>query len=100
MADKPDDTPLYTNFAKVMHNGDDFFFDLAMLYPSVEGKVVEAGGKVHGAWVGRYVMSPALAKLTAKMLHENIQKYEETHGVIEMPTPPKPPNAPGNISLN
>lgn len=96
MPDKPNDTPQYTNFAKIMHNGDDFFLDLAMLYPSIDGKVMD-NGKVHGAWIGRYAMSPAQAKLTAKMLHENIQKYEEAHGVIEMP---KPPNAPGNISLN
>ena len=97
MADKPNDTPQYTNVATIMHNGDDFFLDLAMLYPSMDGKFMEAEGKAHGAWLGRYVMSPTQAKMTVKMLSENIKKYEENHGEIELP---KPPNAPGNIALN
>ena len=97
MADTISDTPKYTNFSKILHSADDFFLDFAILYPSVDGKPME-NGKAHGAWVGRFVMSPSQAKLILKMLEENIRKYEETRGEIQLPVHPQ--NSPSGITLN
>ena len=64
----------YSNFVKVQHSGIDFRFDFAKILP--EDNVLY----VHT----RLFMSPVHAKLFLKALEDNIQKYEELYGTIQL----------------
>jgi len=64
----------YSNFVKIQHSGIDFRFDFAKIVPE------ENTLHVHT----RLFMSPVHAKLFFKALEDNIQKYEEMYGTIEL----------------
>jgi len=85
-------TPDYVNFAKIMHSDDEFFLDFVTLYPQIQ----PTDNKQHGQVVGRFIMSPAHTKRIMQCLIENVQKYEQKHGVI---SPPKAPVT-GNLTMN
>ena len=64
----------YTNFVKIQHSGIDFRFDFAKVLP--EGNTIH----VHT----RLFMSPIHAKLFAKAILDNVEKYEKSFGVIQL----------------
>lgn len=64
----------YSNFVKIQHSGIDFRFDFAKILP--EGNTIS----IHT----RLFMSPVHAKLFARALIDNIEKYEKTFGTIQI----------------
>lgn len=71
----------YANFALFSHQKNEFYLDFALLQPN-------AGANQMVAVVNsRVITSPSHAKALLRSLAENIQRYEETYGVIpeEMP---------------
>lgn len=66
----------YANFAIVSHRAGEFYLDFAALQPSGEPNVTVA------LVVSRIITSPGHAKAFLRSLAENIQRYEDTFGVI------------------
>jgi hypothetical protein len=64
----------YSNFIKIQHTHLDFRFDFSRIVPE-EGKVY-----VHT----RIFMSPQHAKLFSDALRENIERYEQQFGRIQV----------------
>ncbi|HOY64139.1 MAG TPA: DUF3467 domain-containing protein [bacterium] len=64
----------YSNFVKIQHSAIDFMLDFAKILP--EENMIH----VHT----RLFMSPIHAKLFAKAMIENIEKYEQKFGTIDL----------------
>ena len=68
------------NLTMISNSQTEFFFDFALLQPSMQTPSAENPQK---AIVGsRVVMAPLQAKLLMKALQENINQYENRFGVI------------------
>lgn len=73
---------VYSNLAIITHSQAEFVTDFIQMMPGMPKAKVRA----------RVIMSPQNAKRLMRALAENIQKYEQTNGVIaENDTPPFPP---------
>ncbi len=64
----------YSNFVKIQHSAIDFRLDFAKILPEDNTIYVHT----------RLFMSPIHAKLFAKALEDNIEKYEKSFGVIQL----------------
>ena len=65
----------YSNLAIINHSHSEFVLDFIQMMPGVPK------AKVHS----RIVMAPQHAKAFVGALNENIKKFEEKHGEINMP---------------
>ncbi len=75
-------TGVYSNLAIITHSPSEFVADFIQMMPGVPK------GKVRS----RIIMTPENAKRLMEALKENIGKYEQIHGTIEIGgTPPMPP---------
>ena len=82
---------IYSNLARISHSPADIVIDFAQALP----------GETKAIMKGRVLMSPLSAKLFMRALSENIAKYEEAFGEINVPhgtslaenlfRPPQPP---------
>ena len=68
----------YTNFAIIAHQANEFYLDFSLLQPHENSTVAV----VHT----RVITSPQHAKAFLRSLAENVQRYENTFGVIPEPT--------------
>jgi hypothetical protein len=94
----PDLHPVYANLARIAHAPAEFVVDFARLLPG-DGKATVTA---------RVVMSPVALKLFAQAVNENLRRYEETFGTVNVPAggpsladslfkpfhPPEPPKEP------
>lgn len=75
-------TGVYSNLAIITHSPTEFVSDFIQMMPGMPK------GKVRT----RVIMTPQNAKRLLQALQENVQKYEQTFGVIEDGNvPPMPP---------
>ncbi|MBO7278908.1 MAG: DUF3467 domain-containing protein [Bacteroidales bacterium] len=65
---------VYSNLAIISHSQTEFLIDFAQLFPGI--------GKAEV--VSRVIMAPEHLKRLAAALNENIRKYEQAHGEIQM----------------
>ncbi len=65
----------YSNFAIISHSKSEFVTDFATLLPGVPKAMVAS----------RIIMAPEHAKRLLAALNENITRYEQEFGKIEMP---------------
>lgn len=72
---------IYSNLAIITHSPSEFVADFVQMMPGVPK------GKVRS----RVIMTPQNAKRLLEALKENISKYEQTHGVIEVGNMPQMP---------
>lgn len=74
---------VYSNFAIISHSHAEFIVDLASTLPGMNKAQV----------VSRAILAPEHAKRLALALQENIMKYEQEFGQIQLgqPAPPKGP---------
>lgn len=68
---------VYSNLMQILHTKEEFILDFFLVSPP------------EGILTSRVIMSPAHVKRMAKALEENLQKYEEKFGEIEMPKVPE-----------
>ena len=61
----------YSNLMQVVHNKEEFILDFFLVTPP------------QGILSSRVIMSPGHAKRMAKVLEDNLKKYEENFGKIE-----------------
>jgi hypothetical protein len=66
---------VYTNFAIISHTSSEFVVDCAQMMPGVPKAVVRS----------RVILAPEHAKRLAMALQENLVKYEQEFGRIELP---------------
>jgi hypothetical protein len=71
----------YSDFAIISKNALGITFDFGQRMPG--------GGQVN--IVSRVAMSPQHAKLFAQLLAQNIKKYEDQYGSIDLPKSPQQP---------
>ena len=71
------ETGVYSNTATVMHSETEVLMDFGMFVP----------GRNIIRVVSRVIMNPKHAKLFRNALNENIKKYEEKFGEIQVPQP-------------
>ena len=64
----------YANAATIMHSFSEFIVDFLMLLPGDRRKVVS-----------RIILSPGQAKQVARAFRENLEKYEDAYGEINLP---------------
>jgi hypothetical protein len=69
---------VYANFAIITHSAWEVFLDFAQILPNLPKARVQT----------RLVLTPTNAKMLLKALEENISRYEEQHGEIELPPRP------------
>jgi hypothetical protein len=69
----------YANFAIITHSPWEVFLDFAQILPNVPKARVRA----------RLVLTPPNAKLLLTALQDNIARYEEQHGEIQVPPRPQ-----------
>lgn len=74
-------TGVYTNLAIITHSPSEFVADFIQMMPGVPK------GKVRS----RVIMTPENAKRLMEALKDNIGKYEQVHGTIEIGGAPMPP---------
>ena len=67
----------YSNMMAVSHTREEFIMDFVMLTPP------------QGTVVSRIICSPGHVKRIVATLQENIQKYEEIHGVVQVAEDPR-----------
>ncbi len=67
---------VYSNFAIISHTSSEFVVDCAQMMPGVPKAIVRS----------RVILSPEHAKRLAMALQENIVKYEQEFGRIELPS--------------
>lgn len=67
----------YANLAMIVHSPTEFFMDFIAMMPNMPQAKVQS----------RIIMSPENAKQLLFALRENIERYENTFGVIERKTP-------------
>ena len=65
---------IYANFAVITHSVAEFIIDFIRVLPGTKKSRVHA----------RIVMAPQNAKSFARVLEDNIKKYEERHGEINL----------------
>jgi len=65
----------YANFAMITHSSSDIVIDFAQMMPGMQGPTV----------CSRMIMAPEHAKRLLFALQENIAKYEQTFGKINLP---------------
>ena len=70
---------VYTNFAIISHTSSEFVVDCAQMMPGVPKAVVRS----------RVILAPEHAKRLAMALQENIVKYEQEFGRINLPNRPQ-----------
>jgi len=73
-----DPTGSYANTVMISHNKNEVFFDFIQMIPH------EARAKVQQ----RIIMTPTHAKLFLRALEENVKRYEDQFGDIEVPQRP------------
>ena len=66
---------IYSNLAVLHLSPSEFILDFARLMPG------PARAKVHS----RIILTPQTAKAVARLLDENVRRYEEQHGEIRVP---------------
>ncbi|HVP39052.1 MAG TPA: DUF3467 domain-containing protein [Candidatus Saccharimonadales bacterium] len=66
---------IYSNLALIAHSASEFIVDFARVLPGIPKSRVYA----------RIVMTPHHAKLLSLALEQNLKKYEETFGKINLP---------------
>lgn len=66
----------YANFALFSHQKNEFYLDFALMQPGVQP------GAMVAVVTSRVITSPQHAKALLRSLAENIQRYEDTFGVI------------------
>lgn len=64
---------IYSNLAVITHSPTEFVTDFIQMLPGMPKAQVKS----------RIIMTPHNAKRLMRALIENVQKYEQTHGVIE-----------------
>jgi hypothetical protein len=90
----PDLAIEYVNLVRIAHSPSEIVFDFAQLLPGNQAARMQS----------RIVMSPLGAKLFFRALAENLSKFENTYGEINVPSgttladqlfkPPPPPEDP------
>ncbi len=65
----------YANLAMITHSSSDFILDFAEMLPGMQAPVVS----------NRIIMAPEHAKRLLAALQENVYKYEQTFGKINIP---------------
>ena len=65
---------VYSNLAILSHSENEFFVDFASLSPGIPKAVVRS----------RVIMTPVNAKRLLRALQDNVSKYEEQFGKIEI----------------
>ncbi len=78
---------IYTNLSMVNHTENEFTFDFLYLQPQQPKAKLRA----------RVISSAKHAKRFLLALEENIKKYEEKFGPIDVSIPTLPPQKPGSI---
>lgn len=71
---------VYSNFAIISHSHAEFVVDCASMLP----------GNPKPQVVARVLLAPEHAKRLAIALQENIMRYEQEHGQIQLPNPQAP----------
>ena len=66
---------VYANLALITHSSSDFILDFACMLPGVPKPQVRS----------RVIMAPEHAKRLLQALQENIYKYEQSFGKIQLP---------------
>ena len=70
---------VYANFVIITHSAWEVFLDFAQILPNLSKARVQT----------RIVLTPTNAKMLLKALEENISRFEEQHGEIELPPRPQ-----------
>ena len=78
----------YANFAIITHSSSDFILDFARMLPGVPKPVVKS----------RVILAPEHAKRLLMALQENILRYENEFGKIQIPNQEPRTVAPFNIN--
>ena len=78
----------YANFAIITHSSSDFVLDFARILPGVPKAMVKS----------RVILAPEHAKRLLMALKDNIVRYENAFGTIQLPQPEKGTVAPFNIN--
>lgn len=76
----------YANLALITHSSSDFILDFARILPGMERPQVRS----------RVVLAPEHAKRLLMALQENVYKYEQAFGKIQIPNQPARTIAPFN----
>jgi len=67
----------YTNMMQVSHTKEEFVMDFILVHPPI------------GQLISRVITSPGHMKRIVSALKENLKKYEDIHGEIEIANEPK-----------
>ena len=78
----------YANFAIITHSSSDFVLDFARILPGVPKATVKS----------RVILAPEHAKRLLMALKDNIVRYENAFGLIQLPQQEKGTIAPFNIN--
>lgn len=78
----------YANFAIITHSSSDFVLDFARILPGVPKATVKS----------RVILAPEHAKRLLMALKDNIVRYENAFGTIQLPQQEKGTIAPFNIN--
>ena len=78
---------VYVNFALIAHSSSEFVVDLASMLPGLQKATVRT----------RAILSPEHAKRLAMALQENIARYEQEFGNIQLPNAQPRTISPFNI---
>ena len=69
---------VYSNLAMIIHSHSEFVIDFAAMMPGLQKPKVKS----------RVVMAPEHAKRLLAALQENVMRYEQEYGRIEIPNQP------------
>ena len=69
---------VYSNLAMIIHSHSEFVLDFAAMMPGLQKAKVKS----------RVVMAPEHAKRLLAALQENVMRYEQEYGRIEIPNQP------------
>ena len=84
MEEKPEiGVGVYANLALITHSSSDFILDFTCMLPGMQQPQVRS----------RVVMAPEHAKRLLMALNDNIQKYEQNFGKINLPEAQQPRTA-------
>ncbi|MBO4820233.1 MAG: DUF3467 domain-containing protein [Prevotella sp.] len=78
---------VYVNFALIAHSSSEFVMDLASVLPGLQKATVRT----------RAILAPEHAKRLAMALQENIARYEQEFGKIQLPNSKPRTISPFNI---
>ena len=78
---------VYVNFALIAHSSSEFVMDLASVLPGLQKATVRT----------RAILAPEHAKRLAMALQENIARYEQEFGKIQLPNAKPRTISPFNI---